>query len=110
MQRVSPGVQCQIKLDPTYVQHDQGTELKGKVKIMLNHMKIEDIMSAPYHPESQGKVERSHRSLRSKILFDLISRKHGVNWVRELPRYAKILNDEPKEVLGWNTPFKVFFG
>nr|XP_054768497.1 uncharacterized protein LOC129276082 [Lytechinus pictus] len=92
---------------PTYIHHDQGTEFKGRVNIMLSHRGIQDITSAPYHPDSQGKVERSHRS---KILFDLISRKYGVNWARKLSKYAKVLNDEPKEVLDWNTPFSIFFG
>ncbi|XP_041480373.1 uncharacterized protein LOC121427867 [Lytechinus variegatus] len=92
---------------PTYIQHDQGTEFKGRVKIMLSRRGIQDLTSAPYHPKSQGKVERSHRS---KILFDLISRRYGVNWVPKLSKCAKVLNDEPKEVLGWNTPFSVFFG
>ena len=94
---------------PKFIQHDQGTEFKSKVKRLLEKLGVQDVTSAPYHPQSQGKIERSHRSLRSKIHFDLITKKPGVNWVRELPKYEKIMNNEPKEVLGWLSPFTVFF-
>ena len=37
--------------------------------------------SRPYHPQLQGKVERSHRPLRKQITYDLLTQKQaGVNW------------------------------
>ncbi|XP_072166910.1 uncharacterized protein, partial [Diadema setosum] len=95
---------------PTYIQHDAGSEFQGKVKIMLNHRGIKNITSIQYHPEFEGTVERSHKTLGSEILLHLISEKRSVDWVRRLPEYATVLNDEPMEILGWNTPFNVFFG
>ena len=29
----------------------------------------------------------------------------GVNWVKKLPKYQQVLNEYPKEVLGYLTPF-----
>ena len=71
----------------------------------------EDNQRSPYHPQSQGKVERSHRSLRKKINFDLINfSKVGVNWVSKLMEYQKVLNEESMNVLGKQSPFEVFYG
>ena len=47
------------------VQSDQGGEFKGAVKRLCSRMSIKLIYSQPFHPQSQGRVERSHRSLRS---------------------------------------------
>lgn len=69
------------------------------------------IKSRPYHPKSQGKVERSHRRLRKKIKYDSIKLgKKGVNWVANLGAYSRILNDESKEELGWKRPYEIYFG
>ena len=51
---------------PHVIQSDQGGEFKGSVKKFCHHMDIKTIYSHPYYPQSQGKVERSHRSLRGK--------------------------------------------
>ena len=34
----------------------------------------------------------------------------GVNWVKQLPRYAALLNDDHKIELGKRTPFEVYYG
>ena len=33
----------------------------------------------------------------------------GVNWLKSLPTYQQILNNDPKEVLNHKTPFQVYF-
>ena len=77
----------------------------------MQKLSVRVIMSAPYHPETQGKVERSHRSFRIKLKFDLVTfKKRGVNWVNNLQRYAASLNDDAREELKWRTPFEVYFG
>ena len=38
----------------------RGTEFKGAVKTFLKMCGIQNIESRPYHPQSQGKIERSH--------------------------------------------------
>ena len=72
-------------------------------------MKI--IQSSLYHPQSQGKVERSHRVFRKKIMYDLVNyQQGGVNWVKHLPTYDRVMNEDPKEVLSWMSPFQVYYG
>ena len=52
----------------------------------------------PYHLQSQGKVKQSYRSLKKKITYGLLTQKQaGVNWSKNLQKYAKCLNNEKRE-------------
>ena len=64
---------------PTIVQHDRGHEFKGEVTKFLKSNGVEQIKSSPYHPQSNGKVERLHRKLKSMIRYDIITKKTD-NW------------------------------
>ena len=57
---------------PKNLQSDRGSEFKKEVKTFCNLWKIRRTSSRAYHPQSQGKVERSHRELRNKIHFDMV--------------------------------------
>ena len=95
---------------PIVIQSDQGSEFKGAMKKFCRRLGIKIICSRPYHPQSQRKVERSHRSLRAKMEYDFIKMgEKVVNWVKNLPTYQRILNNDPKEVLSHKTPFEVYF-
>ena len=50
---------------PQTIQSDRGKEFYGAVKSFCEREKIEMTRSRPYHPQSQGKVERSHRTFRT---------------------------------------------
>ena len=96
---------------PRVLQHDQGREFDGAVKKLCNKLGIKVIKGRPYHPQSQGKIERAHRSFKKKVMYDLLSMSNtGVNWVKCLPDYARTLNCEPKEELSWKSPFEVYYG
>ena len=41
---------------PLRIQSDQGTEFKGVVSMLMTSLGVQIIHSAPYHPQSQGKV------------------------------------------------------
>jgi len=72
---------------------------------------IKVVECRPYHPQSQGKVERAHRWFKKKIMHDfLVMGKAGVNWIKSLPHYARSLNQDPKEELFWKTPFEIYYG
>lgn len=97
--------------EPKVVQHDRGKEFDGKVTQLLKTRNIKNIKSRPYHPQSQGKVERMHRSLKGKIAYDLTrAGPCGINWAKQLPKYQHILNHTPKECLAWNTPYDIYYG
>ena len=67
--------------------------------------------SRPYHPQSQGKIERLYREQREKIHYDMIKlRKKGVNWIQNLPGNMRVLNELARGVLSWKSPFEVYYG
>ena len=67
--------------------------------------------SRPYHPQYKGKIERSYRSSRKKITYDLLAQKQaGVNWSKNLQKYAKCPKNENREELGWRSAFEVYIG
>ena len=45
---------------PQILQTDQGTESKGGVEALMSKLIVHIIRSRLYHPQSQGKNERSH--------------------------------------------------
>ena len=73
-------------------------------------MGIERIVSAPYHPQSQGKVEASHRGCKKKCALDLRKSNYKfTDWVSRLQKYAKIYNRQHHESLR-TSPFHVYYG
>ena len=73
-------------------------------------MNIKLFYSLPRHNQSKGKVERYHRALRSKMEYDLQKiGQYGVKWEKQLPLYQRILNNDPKEVIAYKTPFEIYF-
>ncbi len=46
---------------PDVIQHDRGGEFRGSVCSLMEALGVRIITSSPYHPQSQGKVERMHR-------------------------------------------------
>ena len=63
---------------PTIIQHDRGGEFRRSISKLIQKLSVRVIMSAPYHPETQGKVERSHRSFRIMLKFDLVTFKKNM--------------------------------
>ena len=80
------------------------------MKLLCDRMNIKLIYSRPRHPQSQGKVERYHKTLRSRMEYDLRKiRQDGVNWAKQLPLYQRILTNNLKEVIAYKTPFEIYF-
>ena len=59
---------------PKILQCDNGGEFKGNTKRACKDVGGKIVNSRAYHSQSQGKVERSHRTLRDKIRFDMLKR------------------------------------
>ena len=58
---------------PTRVQSDRETKFKGAAKTFLKKCGIQNIKSPPYHPQSPGKIERSHDTWKTKLRFDILN-------------------------------------
>ena len=95
---------------PEIIQCDQGGEFKKALKLLCDRMNIKLIYSRPRHNQSQGKVERYYRALRSKMEYDLQKiGQDGVKRAKQLPLYQRILNNDPKEVIAYKTSFQIYF-
>ena len=96
---------------PEILQSDQGTEFKGVVKTICESLNVRIIKSAAYSPQTQGKDERSHRTWKEKVKFDILNiYSDELNWVEYLPEYQKRYNESPHSSLGFLIPFEVYFG
>lgn len=95
---------------PRGIQQDQGAEFDGAVSCLCKKLKIKVIKGQPHNLQSQGKVERGHRSLRKKSYDFLAMKKAVVNWVKALPSFTDALNQDPQEELAWKSPFEIYFG
>lgn len=93
---------------PSILQSDRGSEFYGAVLELAREFHIKIIHSSPYHPESQGKLERSHATWKRKIR-QMVGANCGTNWVKELPKLACNYN------IGYHTgiklsPYECLFG
>ena len=95
---------------PDILQSDQGPEFKGVVKTICESLNVRIIRSAAYSPQTQGKDERSHRTWKEKIKFDLLKVNGDLNWAEYLQQYQQLYNESPHSSLGGLSPFEVYFG
>ena len=40
----------------------------------------------------------------------ILTGRGGVNWAKSLPYYARILNEDAREELGWKIPYEIYYG
>ncbi|XP_064120762.1 uncharacterized protein LOC135225360 [Macrobrachium nipponense] len=93
---------------PKTLQSDNGSNFTGKFfKDQMRNFGIKHITSTPYHPESQGVIERFHQTLKH-ILRKLCSGEDNL-WDVMLPYALFALRQAPSETLGLS-PFDLVFG
>ena len=86
--------------EPRLVLHcDQRTEFKGEVKILEKYFKIKIIRSSPYYHQSQGKIGRGYRTFHINCKI-----------AEEVPKYQRVLKEDPSCALGYLAPFHVYCG
>lgn len=93
---------------PKVVQSDQGTNFKSKVFAhVLKSLGIKHMTSSPYHPESQGALERFHQTLKAML------RKHcqvsEKDWDDGVPLVLFAAREAVQESLGFS-PAALEFG
>ena len=68
-----------VHMCPRYILSDNGTEFKNNLMDqVLKQLGVEQIFSAPYHPQSNGKLEVFHKYL--KLTLKKLHKKDPSNW------------------------------
>ncbi len=111
--KVKPVLKAMVKFFstfglPKFVQSDQGSNFMAKVFAqVMSELKIKHQKSSPYHPESQGALERFHQTLKSMLCkFCLESDKE---WDEGLPLLLFAVRETTQESLGFS-PADLVFG
>ena len=88
---------------------DNGPEFKGSVKELCKTLGVRIIHGRPYHPQTQGSVERANRTFKKRLLA-LQMAKGTSRWVELLPELALTINTTTSHALPRRkTPFEVWF-
>ena len=91
---------------PQKVQTDGASYFVGKVfSSFLASQGINHSVSSPYHPESLGALERSHRTLKSRLVKRGLE--NGKSWDEDLPYALFCLRDTPNSSTGFS-PLNLF--
>jgi len=83
--------------------------ISQNLKDYLNHRGMEHTRSAPYHPQTQGKIERYHRSMKNIIKLQNYYLPGELEY--EIDKFVKYYNNERyHESLNNVTPADKYFG
>lgn len=98
-----------IKLKPRLLSDNGPCYLSQQLKCYLAEREIKHIRSAPYHPQTQGKIERYHRSLKNVITLENYYLPGELE--KSLGEFVEYYNNRRyHESLENLTPAQVFFG
>ena len=93
---------------PTEILSDQGANFMSRLlKELYNLMHILCICTSPYHPQSDGLVERFNKTLKS--LLRKFVKGEGKDWDLMLPYLLFAYREVPQESTGF-LPFELMFG
>ena len=92
---------------PEMILTDQGSVFMSKLtKSVCNVLGIEQIRTSPYHPQSDGALERWHACLKGMMKKADVELK---NWDKSLKYLLFAYRDTPHSVTGFS-PFELLFG
>ena len=92
---------------PEEVLSDQGTNfMSGLMKMVFQLLSIKHLKTSPYHPQTNGMIERFHATLKSMIRKLCTQPKEWDKW---LPYVCFAFKDSPHTATGFS-PFELLFG
>ena len=98
-----------LAMFPTVLRLAIAGEFVGEVVSWMNdELGIRQVTGSPYHPQSQGTVERMHRTLNGFMQAQLQNNPEG--WESKLKPAQFLLSVTPMSVLGNRTPYEVVTG
>ncbi|XP_029928572.1 uncharacterized protein LOC115374014 [Myripristis murdjan] len=93
---------------PSEILTDQGTNfLSNTLKQVYRMLGIKSIRTTPYHPQTDGLVERYNRTLKSMLKKFISS--NGKDWDRWLPYLLFAYREVPQVSTGFS-PFELLYG
>jgi len=93
---------------PEKILTDQGTNFLSKIfKNTCKLLKIDKIQTTAYHPESNGALNRSHRTLAEDLRHYI--NKDQTDWDEWVPYAMFAYNTTPHTATGY-TPFELMYG
>ena len=101
--------QIKVRHRPRLLSDNGPAFIAEDLKTYLNQYHIKHIRSAPYHPMTQGKIERFHRSMKNVIRLD----NYYLPWhlERAIDQFITYYNEERyHESLGNVTPADMYHG
>ena len=93
---------------PREILSDQGTNFMSQLlKELYNLLHVHPIRTSPYHPQTDGLVERFNKTLKS--LLRKFVKKQGRDWDMPLPYLLFAYREVPQSTTGFS-PFELLYG
>ena len=93
---------------PREILSDQGTNFMSQLlKELYNLLHIQPIRTSPYHPQTDGLLERFNKTLKS--LLRKFVKKEGCDWDMLLPYLLFAYREVPQATTGFS-PFELLYG
>ena len=93
---------------PKSIQSDQGSNFMSNIfQQVMHELHITQFKSSPYHPESQGALERFHQTLKNMLRVYCLE--HERDWDEGIPFMLFAAREAVQESLGFS-PFELVFG
>ena len=100
---------ARVRHRPRLLSDNGPAYLSKDLKKFLKHKDIDHIRGAPYHPQTQGKIERWHRSMKNVVLLqNYYSPSQLVEAIEDFVEYYNI--HRYHESLDNMTPVSIYYG
>ncbi len=101
--------QAAVRHKPRLLSDNGASYVSAELADWLNDQGMDHVRGAPYHPQTQGKIERWHQTLKNRILLENYFLPGDLN--ASIERFVEYYNHHRyHESIGNLTPADVYFG